>query len=355
MKIPTVSNGQSWSALRPRGYCRDLPPAGIGEPTPPVEIVRNQILVGDALTTLRNLPSHSVDCIVTSPAYVGLRVYGSTTGELGRESSVDAWVENLREVMRETARVMKPAGSAWVNLGDAFSNHPKWGAPAKSMLAAPERLLLALMNDGWLLRSRVIWHKTSARPTSAVDRLSLNYEYVYQLVRSPRYYFDLGAIRIPHKTKVKVPTRPASMPLSIQRPAWSGPLASGNQSGLLKARLDGRPGHPDGKNPGSVFSIAPRGFPGHPAAFPPDLIRRPILATCPEVVCSRCGMPSRRAAQACDCRSTYVKGLVLDIFMGSGTTGVVAQQLDRDYLGIELSPKFAELARQRIKEASRGG
>jgi DNA modification methylase len=339
--------------FEPLGYCRQLPRVGIGEPTPPVEVPRNEVLIGDALTRLKRLPSHSVDCAVTSPPYIGIRIYG-VAGEIGRESNVDQWVANLRPVMREVARVLKPGGSLWLNLGDAFSTGPRWGAPAKSLLAAPERLLLALMKEGWLVRGRTIWLKPNARPTSAIDRLSLNYEYVYHLVRSQRYYFDLGAIRQPHTTRRISGVKQRPTPQAVVS-KWSGPLAGGNQSGLLRARAEGRPGHPDGKNPGSVVTIAPRGYPGHPATFPPALIAPLIKASCPEVVCLKCGMPSRRTDRACKCGVGRIPGLVLDPFFGSGTTGVAAESLGRDWLGIELSQRFTSLANKRISEARRGG
>lgn len=375
---------QEWAKLRPRGYCRDLGTVGVGIPTPPVEVPRRTILLGDALTRLKDLPSASIDCCVTSPPYYALRDY-FVPGQLGLEPSVDDWVQSLTVVVAEVGRVLKPAGSLWLNLGDSFSRNQKFGAPAKSLLAAPERLLLALMNDGWIARGKVIWSKPNALPNSVVDRLNMSYEVIYFLVRSPRYFFDLDAIREPHRSKAR--RRGATS--KGQSPDWAGPLADGSQDGLRRYRPAGQPGHLLGKNPGSVWEIPTHGFRGpHFATFPPKLIRRPILATCPEAICERCGKPWRRQVSVsripigppskqpappdkqvmrfkdrwhtvrhvgdlipCGCSAGTVPGLVLDPFMGAGTVGLVAEQLGRDWLGIEISNKYRDLAMKRIERA----
>src|SRR5688572_15562351 len=113
---------------------------------------RNTILLGDAAATLARLETDSVDCVVTSPPYFQLRDYG-VAGQLGTEPTVHGWVAGLRQVFREAARVLVPTGGLWLNLGDSFSRHPRYGAPPKGLLLAPERLLLALAQDGWLVRN----------------------------------------------------------------------------------------------------------------------------------------------------------------------------------------------------------
>src|ERR1700733_8910326 len=165
MNTTTINRDRDWSKLAPRGYCRDNGKVGVGNPTPPVEIPRRKLLLGDAIERLRELPDDSIDCCVTSPPYYALRDY-FVPGQIGLEPSVDDWVNDLVAVMAEVGRVLKPAGSLWLNLGDSFSKHLKFGAPPKSMLAAPERLLLALMNDGWIVRSKVIWSKSNGLPNS---------------------------------------------------------------------------------------------------------------------------------------------------------------------------------------------
>jgi site-specific DNA-methyltransferase (adenine-specific) len=323
------------------------------------------ILTGDALQQLRRLPSHSVDAFLSSPPYYQLRNY-QVEGQLGLEPTVDAWVANLRQVMREVARVLKPSGSAWLNLGDSYSRHLRFGAPPKSLLLGPERLALALIEDGWTIRSKVIWSKTQAMPSSVRDRLSCTWEVVYLLTRSPHYFFDLDAIRAPHRSSLNRPTKGADYPpASATPPTWAGPLA-GNNSGLIKMKAAGLVGHPLGKNPGDVWSLPSANFKGqHFATFPKALIERPLLASVPERVCRRCGRPWERQLvrsvgqlairgelrPVCRCRQGWQPGVVLDPFFGSGTVGLVAETHHRDWVGIELNPHFVALANDRIARA----
>lgn len=323
------------------------------------QLPRNTILVGDAAGRLRELTEGSIDCVITSPPYFQLRDYG-VTGQLGLEPTVTAWVTDLRTVLTEVARVLKPTGALWLNLGDSFSRHHRYGGPPKGLLLAPERLLLALAEDGWLVRNKVIWAKTNPMPSSITDRLTLTYEVVYFLVRSPRYFFDLDAIREPHRSKPK-PRRATTGPPS--RPDWAGPLAA-TRNGLRQARSDGRSGHPAGKNPGDVWHVATHGYRGaHFATFPEELIRRPLLATCPETVCTACGRPwqrrpslrqhsnvHRRSGQLvpCGCNAPTMPGVVLDPFFGTGTVGALAQRHGRDWVGIELNPAYVRLAHDRL-------
>lgn len=325
---------------------------------------RNTILVGDARERLDDLPDASVDTVITSPPYVQLRNYG-VKDQIGLEDHVDAWVDELRFVARGLARVLKPTGSWWLNLGDSYSRHNRTGAPPKSLLLAPERLALALVEEGWVLRNKVIWAKTNSMPASVGDRLACTWEVVYLFVRAPKYYFDLDAVRVPHRSPTRRnPARrpvPGYPPASAGPPSWAGPLA-GSNSGLSRLKAAGLAGHPAGKNPGDVWSMATSSFRGeHFATFPPQLVERPLLATCPEKVCTRCGQPwtrpSRRTIQrsdlvaSCDCGASTRPGVVLDPFFGSGTVGLVAEAHGRDWIGIELNPTFVDLAERRIAEA----
>lgn len=198
-------------------------------------------------------------------------------------------------------------------------------------------------------------------PTSIGDRLNTTYEVVYCFAASPRYFFDLDAIRVPHRSR----------PLPSREKGWSVPPAwrtanIGSNGGLAKLKASGVPGHPLGKNPGDVWTVPTASYRGaHHAVYPEALVERPLLAGCPERICSACGHPWRRSAArtlghlavmgsllpACDCTATWRPGLVLDPFMGSGTTAVVAERLDRDWLGVELSPEFAAAATARIHAA----
>lgn len=141
----------------------------------------NRILLGDALTVTKTLPAESVDCIVTSPPYFRLR-YG-VDNQLGLEPHVDQWVGELRDLARELHRALKPSGTFWLRLGDSYSTHPREGAPRKSLLGAPERLLLALVEDAWTIRNKIVWAKTNPMPTSVRDRLSTTHEFVYLLTK----------------------------------------------------------------------------------------------------------------------------------------------------------------------------
>jgi DNA modification methylase len=317
---------------------------------------RNAVLIGDALTRLRDLPDESVDCVITSPPYFGLRDYG-VSGQLGQEASVDEWVSNLRAVCRELYRVLAPHGSLWLNLGDAYSRHDHYGAPAKSLLLGPERVVRALIRDGWLLRNKVIWTKANPLPSPSKDRLTNAHEFVYFLVKRPSYYFDLDAIREP-LTSVRKPSRGSRTPQSAL-----GVLAGG-RDGLVGMSRKGLSGHPLGKNPGDVWRIGSSSYGGaHFATFPPELVRRPLLAACPATVCTACRRPWRRSTRAvefddgkpqvrpyvpCDCGMPTRPGLVLDPFFGTGTVALMAQRHGRDWLGIELNPDYVGLARDRL-------
>jgi len=323
---------------------------------------RNSVLVGDAASLLAMLPSRSVDCVVTSPPYFMLRDYG-VQGQLGLESSVDLWVEELRTVFRGLARVLKPAGSVWLNVADSYSRHDRLGAQPKSLLLSPERLATALVADGWIVRNRICWVKSNPMPSSVTDRLTCTWEFVYVLTRSPSYYFNLDAIRVPHTTTRAPTSRTRQTGSALPRPSWAGPLA-GSQSGLARLKAQGISGHKLGKNPGDHWVTAASNFRGqHFATFPEELIRRPILAACPERLCMSCGTPWSRTRRGkpsdapllpgCRCKSKGRRGVVLDPFFGSGTVGVVAEALNRDWLGIEINPKFAHLATTRVASRSK--
>ena len=290
-----------------------------GEPNLPI----NRILIGDALQRLRDLPDESVDMALTSPPYFRLRDY-QVTGQLGLEPHVDDWVGQIDAVAGELRRVLKPGGTLWLNLGDSYSTHTSQGAQRKSLLLGPERVAHRMVYAGWTLRNKIVWAKANPMPSSVRDRLSCTHEYLYVFARADRYYFDLDAVRQPHTSRASPRAVSAA---SRAREAWRGPNGD-DASGLARLHARGIVGHPLGKNPGDVWTIASSGYRGaHHATFPVELARRAILAGCPPA------------------------GVVLDPFMGAGTTAVAAQQLGRDWLGIELNPDFAQLANQRIRAA----
>lgn len=328
--------------------------------------LRNQILQGDVLDRLRELPDGSVDCVITSPPYFRLRNYGHD-GQLGLEQHVDAWVSQLRQVCQEIGRVMVPTGTLWLNLGDSYSTSAREGSPRKSLLLAPERLLMALSDEGWIVRNKIVWAKTNTVPSSVRDRLSTTHEFIYLLSRAPRYHFDLDAIRVPHTSKRGKPRTASGHSPKTTRPTWLGPNADSDR-GLAGLRAQGIVGHPLGKNPGDVWHMSVSRYRGaHFATYPEHLVERMIRAGCPERRCIACKLPWRSPVQrlgaiairqpikpSCTCpnaRRLGQPGVVLDPFMGSGTTAVVAERLRRDWLGIELNGEYIALAEQRLTEA----
>lgn len=310
------------------------------------------LLLGDALDQLRTLPDRSVDCIVTSPPYFGLRDYG-TPGQYGLEETPTAYVETMRAVFAEARRILADDGTLWLNLGDSYSSgqgalntgfNQRWhgegnsgqrkqeqgrpsrrrdGAevPPKNLLMIPERVAMALQDDGWILRNKIVWHKTNAMPASVTDRMSNRYEHLFLLAKADRYWFDLDAIREPHTMK---PQRRATSA------SYRAPGGKGKNDGVHVVRdTQGSDGHPLGRNPGDVWSISTRPYPAaHFAVFPIDLPLRCIKAGC---------KPG---------------GTVLDPFSGSGTTGAAARQLDRRYIGIDLNPAYHELAKERFAQTA---
>jgi site-specific DNA-methyltransferase (adenine-specific) len=327
-----------------------------GDPLP-----RRQILVGDARDRLRELPTSSVDTIITSPPYFALRDYGHQD-QLGLESDAHGWVKNVVSVCDELARVLKPSGSLWINIADSYSNHQRQGAAKKSLLLGPQRLAIALAEAGWLVRNNAVWSKTNPMPSSVRDRLSTGHETILLCTRSPRYFFDLDAIRIPVVTTAKKRHRASDYQYLPDDVLPAGGDVDDNR-GLNKLKAEGMAGHPLGKNPGDVWHISTAGYRGaHFATFPVALVERPLLATCPEKVCAVCGTPWRRKAvdrsrrpptvgplvPACECDSNIRPGVVLDPFFGAGTVGIAAEMHGRNWIGIELNPAFAALAAERV-------
>lgn len=326
---------------------------------------RNRLIVGDARQALTTIAADSVDMVIASPPYFRLRDYDAD-GQIGLEAAVDEWVDQIAQVMTDVRRVLLPTGTLWLNLGDSYATHPREGAPRKSLLLGPERIALRLVADGWVLRNKIVWQKANPMPTSVPDRLACTWEAVYVFAKQPRYFFDLDAIRVAHSSQV---SKHGTAPAHRSREAWRGPN-SGTANGIAKLKAHGLAGHPLGKNIGDVWRIASSSFRGgHHATFPIALAERAIRAGAPEARCSRCRAPWRRAvvrsadgraavraslAPTCGCPRSPERSLVLDPFFGAGTTAVAAERLHRDWLGVELNPTYAEIARRRLYEARAG-
>jgi site-specific DNA-methyltransferase (cytosine-N4-specific) len=292
------------------------------------------LLLGDALEVLRGMPDESVHCVVTSPPYYGLRDYG-VDGQYGLETTPAAYVETMRQVFAEVRRVLAADGTCWVNLDDSYAYPPGSAGrqgngqrkgrtftaeglrgtralPPKNLMLIPERLAIALQDDGWTIRNRIVWHATNSQPESVTDRLAHRYETLLLLTRSKRYWFDLDAIRERQKTAGE---------------RHEGRSCGSGEGWPSEWAAKTRTLNPKGGNPGDVWVIPTRPYPeAHFAVFPIDLPVRCIKAGC---------KPG---------------GTVLDPFSGSGTTGAASRQLGHPYIGIDLKPAYHDLAIKRYAQ-----
>ena len=277
----------------------------------------NQVFHADASTKLQSFPAALVDTIVTSPPYYRQRDY-SGEGQLGLEETPEAYIEKLVAVFGECRRVLKASGSLWLVLGDKYLDGRQLGLPW--------RVALALQAEGWILRSDIIWHKPNAMPSAVKTRPTTDHEYVFFLTASPDYYYDADAIREPHVTFTEKSRMRGGRKHFFQR---GGTPEQGKNEGnpnLHDGRWD-QAFHPKGRNKRTVWSIPLSKFrDAHFAVFPEPLVETCILAGCPE------------------------DGVVLDPFLGSGTTAVVAKRLGRRYIGIDCVAEYCEMARRRLRE-----
>lgn len=319
---------------------------------------------GDAATVLASLPDTSVDCVVTSPPYYALRDYG-VAGQIGRESRPSAFIAALVQVFGAASRVLRPGGNLLVNIGDTYqcakgqsggidpknsarrhglraTDVPIPGLKPKDLIGVPWMLAFALRDAGWYLREGIVWHKPNGMPSSAKDRCTLSHEFVFHLTLRRRYFWDGAAIREPYAESTRK---------EFERP-YEGKGSKAyevngvqNPSTLKRRMVDKQRGHTrqhagfngrwdamtkeqqmvDGANARSVWSIATEPSPyDHFAVMPKALARKCILAGCP------------------------AGGTVLDPFAGVATTGVVALEEGRSFVGIELNPKYHAMARERL-------
>jgi DNA modification methylase len=363
------------------------------------------VLHGDCRDVLPTLAAGSVNCVMTSPPFWGLRDYG-TAGQVGLEATPEEYVATLVGIFREVRRVLRDDGTVWLNLGDSFARDGgavtapgasattgntlanvdtrdaararTIGLKPKDLVGIPWRVAFALQADGWYLRSDIIWSKPNPMPESVTDRPTKAHEYVFLLTKRPRYWYDADAVREP----------------STER-------ASGNRERFIaengeRSRLNTHMGssvpyQPDGsgRNLRSVWNIATQPYPGaHFATFPPKLVEPCILAGCPDKACPDCGAPwervveretnwqERKAAGAgagslvnghnashgrgmthdldslrretlgfrptCQHDAEPVPGVVLDPFAGTGTVGMVAQKLSRRAVLIDLNGEYLD-------------
>lgn len=272
------------------------------------------ILCGDAQEQLHDLTADSIHTCVTSPPYYNLRDYG-TSGQIGMESTPEKYISRLVGVFREVRRVLRPDGTLWLNIGDSYQN--------KNLIGIPWMLAFALRADGWYLRQDIIWNKPNPMPESVRDRCTKSHEYIFLLSKSARYYFDSIQMREPAKESSRV--------------RYKSPFHVGGKELAGFGRVRSAPNSPGMRNftgyrnRRSVWEVSTGNFRNaHFAVFPEKLIEPCILAGSPK------------------------GGLVLDPFTGSGTTGVVAKRLGRDFTGIEINPEYCKMAADRIAASSEG-
>ena len=333
---------------------------------------------GDVLAVLPTLPEASVHCCITSPPYWGLRDYG-VDGQLGLEPTPDAYVARMVQVFREVRRVLRDDGTLWMNMGDSYAGGGRGGNPTaasstlqgslasqeaarvkrrmtssrrrddaeiprsdvavpglktKDLVGMPWRLAFALQADGWYLRQDIIWHKPNPMPESVRDRCTKAHEYIFLLSKSERYYYDFEAMQEPVSGTAHA--RGSGVNAKIAVPAgWDTSKGEGGHGSIHRSGARPRQNVSfssavkdlvERRNRRSVWTVATAPFAdAHFATFPPKLIEPCVLAGCP------------------------AGGTVLDSFTGSGTTGAVALEHGRNFVGIELNADYIKLARKRIK------
>ncbi len=368
------------------------------------------------------LSDSSVQCVVTSPPYWGLRDYG-VDGQLGLEATPDEFVSNMVAVFREVRRVLRDDGVCFMNLGDSYNGyyanqyatglsarnqHARQvvesgaglrcgGLKPKDLVGIPWRVALALQADGWYLRSDIIWAKPNPMPESVTDRPTKSHEYVFLLTKSERYFWDAEAVREPAEYGYRDCSGPARSDRKAESTAtWRG---VGDLNGATErgSRTVSGSNPETGRNIRTVWTIPTESYPGaHFATFPRKLVEPCVKAgTSQKGCCPECGKGWAREVERGDFHQTgglvvkygengqfqhqaanrhrdgHVPGrfemkttgwrpqcqhghapvpcLVADIFCGSGTTGVVAEGLHRNFVGIDLSKEYLGMARNRIE------
>jgi len=298
--------------------------------------MKDTILFGDCRKTLSAFLPNSARMCVTSPPYYGLRDYGGEDEQIGQEQSPEEYVNEMVNVFREVRNVLTEDGTLWLNIGDSYYNYRKDGCipkqtfaknrqdlpettprrsnklkgyKEKDLIGIPWMLAFALRADGWYLRQDIIWHKPNPMPESVRDRCTKAHEYIFLLSKSKNYYYDNDAIKEPAKdwgTRDRTKGKYHNKGTGLQP-----------HSGLTKS-------YPT-KNKRSVWSITNKPYKGaHFAVFPPDLI----------IDCIKAGSEKN--------------DIILDPFMGSGTTALVAKSLGRDYIGCELHEDYGKLIQERV-------
>jgi len=305
-----------------------------------LEKYKNKIIQGDCLEVLKTLPDESIDMVMTSPPYWALRDYG-VDGQLGLEPTFQGYINKLCDIFDEVKRVLKKEGTCWVNMGDTYISKgegrhdgytdPKYKngrvgrkieanalpqiIPEKCLAQIPSRFAIEMTNRGWILRNEIIWHKPNCMPSSVKDRFTVDFEKLFFFVKSKKYWFETQYEELAYQDR-----------RGNQRIAYKGKLEKNRDKfNIQPVDYFGQP--PQGRNKRTVWTITTKPYKeAHFATYPEQLCETPIKAGCPK------------------------GGIVLDPFFGAGTTGLVAQKLKRNYIGIELNPEYIKIAEQRLRQ-----
>lgn len=325
----------------------------------------NRIHNLNCIEGLKLLPDNSIDCCVTSPPYFGLRDYG-TEEQIGMEQTPDEFVDKLVQVFSEVKRVLKPEGTLWLNLGDSYGGSGRGPAgnlngdehsmhekhkPFKSQMVKPKDLIgvpwmvaFALRANGWYLRQDIIWNKPNPMPESVTDRCTKSHEYIFLMSKSQKYFYDAESIRTALKDESiarlaqnienqtgssRVPGKTNGKMKAVRKEFQPNEAGSGSglkgHSGYFNA--EGELNCRDTANKKSVWTVTTKPFKeAHFATFPEELILDCIKAGCP------------------------IDGVVLDPFMGAGTTALVSRKLNRNYIGFELNKDYISIATKRLND-----
>lgn len=328
-----------------------------------------QVICADAVEGLKQIESSSVHTCITSPPYYGLRDYG-VDGQIGLEQSPEEYIARLVAVFREVRRILRDDGTLWVNIGDSYCStapgtmgdphfvkecseerrqaYKKFRPPTpsgmkpKDLIGIPWMLAFALRADGWYLHQDIIWAKPNPMPESVTDRCTKSHEYIFLLSKSPHYYFDAEAIAEPitestakrmaqdvdsQQGSLRVPGK-TNGPMKAVPPRYGGNKYTATPDVFSRTKSGNAYNYQPMRNKRDVWNVATKGFKeAHFAVFPEELIIPCVLAGCPE------------------------GGTVCDPFTGSGTTGIVALENGRSFIGCELNPAYADMARRRISKA----
>jgi site-specific DNA-methyltransferase (adenine-specific) len=353
-----------------------------------------KIFNGDCIDVLRGMDAENIDMCITSPPYWGLRDYGED-GQLGLEPTYQEYIDKLIAIFDEVKRVLKDTGTCWVNIADSYGGCQGRGdgkgneysqkvtqsmnIMAKSLIGIPERFAIAMTDAGWIRRNTIIWHKPNCMPSSADDRFTVDFEYLYFFTKKTKYWFEQQFE--PHLTPVG-PLRDKNKELSNEGYPDGDRFSAGLRTGYGE----------NGRNKRCVWKIPTQSYSdAHFATYPEELVATPIKAGCPKYICKECGkardkimerdnaVPVRDKSKVrhtpagthkaigqkhnewlsknplkdkgytdCGCNAGFKGGTVLDPFMGSGTTLKVARELGRKGIGIELNPEYIEMALKRI-------